>query len=120
MILVVSFGVFFKFNVQSVLSVFQFLQLLVIVILGNSPCDVLLLAGTGPEALELQLFSLKPKAGLVLKYYPAIELAKRKTTKGVATFKLGTKKPSVSYPDTKHYPFEKLGYIPNNKGQYES
>ena len=79
-----------------------------------------LLAGTGPEALELQLFSLKPKAGLVLKYYPAIELAKRKTTKGVATFKLGTKKPSVSYPDTKHYPFEKLGYIPNNKGQYES
>lgn len=83
----------------------------------NSSCHVLLLAGTSSEAVELELISLKPNVGVLLRYIPAVELSKRKST-GVVNFKKGTKKPSVYNPDNKHYPFEKLGYIPNDKGLY--
>ncbi len=84
----------------------------------NSSCHVLLLAGTNPQVLELDLILLKPNVGVLLTYVPAVELSKRKR-RSVAIFKLGTRKPSVYNPNNKHYPFEKLGYIPNNKGLYD-
>lgn len=84
----------------------------------NSPCEVLLLVGTSPEATELDLISLKPNVGVLLTYIPAVELSKRKN-KSVVTFKLGTRKPTTYNPNNKHYPFEKLGYVPNDKGKYE-
>jgi len=37
---------------------------------------------------------------------------------GVYVFKKGSRKPVESKPDEKHYPFEKVGYVPNAQGAY--
>ncbi|MFA6459309.1 MAG: hypothetical protein WCV79_02860 [Candidatus Paceibacterota bacterium] len=87
----------------------------------NSPCTVLLLAGTSPDASELELFTLKPNVGLMLRYNPIEELmrlGREKKFTGVINLKRGTKRPPTSNPSNKHYPFEKLGYVPTNSNQY--
>jgi hypothetical protein len=84
----------------------------------NTPCHIVFLAGTNSEATELVLYSLNPKIGLVLKYNPISELLSAGNSGGVMVFKRGVKKPPVYDPNTKHYPFEKLGYIPDEKGNY--
>ncbi len=83
----------------------------------NSPSKVVLLAGANPDATEVELFSLNPEVGLILKYNPVAELVK-KERQIVMNFTRGVRRPLVYNPNAKHYPFEKLGYIPNDKGQY--
>ena len=88
----------------------------------KSPCDILFLAGIDPTSTLLGLYTLKPEPGLLLKYNPIVELAKinsKKKISGVVNFKLGSRKPPQYNPDSRHYPFEKLGYIPNNEGKYK-
>jgi hypothetical protein len=84
----------------------------------NSPCKVVLLVGANPEVSELSLFSLNPEIGLILKYNPILELQKREK-QTVMIFKFGVRKPPVYNPNDNHYPFEKLGYVPNENGDYE-
>jgi hypothetical protein len=87
----------------------------------KSPCDILFLAGSDPTSTILGLYTLRPEPGLLLEYNPVIELAKmnsKKKLKGVVNFKLGSRKPSQYNPDSKHYPFENLGYVPDKDGVY--
>ncbi len=84
----------------------------------KSESTILLLCASDPLAKELKLFSLKPTVGLLAKYDP-IEVLKRKNRVGVMIFKRGSKKEPVYNPDTKHYPFESLGYIPDKNLNYE-
>ncbi len=80
--------------------------------------NVLLISGSTASGEEVNLISLKPYVGIILKYNPIVELLKREKQK-VVIFKLGTKRRPIYNPDNKHYPFEKLGYIPNNNGLYD-
>lgn len=83
----------------------------------NSSCQVILLASNNPEGTELSLISLRPTIGVLLRYNPVEELLRRKKTPTIC-FTPGTRKPPVYSPTNKHYPFEKLGYIPNSEGEY--
>lgn len=78
---------------------------------------ILLLYASDYQTNELELVSLKPNIGLLIKYDP-VEVLKRKKHVGVAVFNRGSKKDPVYNPDIKHYPFESLGYIPNKDGNY--
>lgn len=84
----------------------------------KSKCAILLLVGANPQATEVKLITLNPKVGVLHQYNPIQELLKMKLTSGVVHFRLGTRKPPTHNKDDKHYPFEKLGYVPDSSGDY--
>ena len=83
----------------------------------DSPCQVFILAGTDPWISELELIQIKPRVGVLRKFNLIQELSARKYNH-VVNFVLGTRRPPTHNPENKHYPFEKLGYIPNENGSY--
>lgn len=87
----------------------------------NTKSQIYLLIPTAAEGRRYGLIALKPKVQVLVEFNPEEELFKwgAKDYPGVRSFVLGSRKPGESRPNEKHYPFEKLGYVPNSQGEYQ-
>lgn len=84
---------------------------------ANISCMVIFLVASNPDATRLKLIQMRPSLGLLIEFDMFEAIHSRKYT-GVINLKRGTRRPLEHYPNNKRYPFEKLGYIPNERGEY--
>jgi hypothetical protein len=83
----------------------------------TSACPTALLIESSKNPLVYKLIKLNPDVGTIKEFNLEEEL-KKLTYSGVMTFKRGSKRPIEAKPEEKHYPFENIGYVPNEQGKY--
>ncbi len=85
----------------------------------NSSCPIIFLGATSPDAKRYKMIQLNPEVKTLIEFDPYEKLTTGKYI-GVLNLKLGVRKEREKKHDEKHYPFEKIGYIPNTSGKYTS
>lgn len=80
----------------------------------------MLLAGVNIDTTRLQLIQIHTRVGVLIEFNLVEELygLYRRGYTRVLNLKKGTRRPPERNPNNKHYPFEKLGYVPNMDGMY--
>lgn len=76
----------------------------------GSKVPVMILGKISPDQDLYKIFQVNPAIDLVVEFNLAEELRRQHT--GILKLKPGSKSDNQSFPDEKHYPFEKLGFKP--------
>jgi hypothetical protein len=86
----------------------------------KSPCPTVVLGATSETASNYKLILLNPEVRTVIEFnlIKSLERLVQNNYIGVLTLKRGSRRPIEARPDEKHYPFESIGYIPNEEGNY--
>jgi hypothetical protein len=87
----------------------------------NSSCPIVFLAPSNQDGTRYKLTQLNPEVRDLIEFNLEEELHNLGGTTGyigVMHFKLGSRKPIEIKPEEKYYPFEKIGYVPDEHGNY--
>ena len=89
------------------------------IIQSNTPVIFLAPVNSNPESYKIIL--VNPKVIVLPEFNLIKELHSlgKKDYKGVMKFNFGSRKPIEHIPNEKHFPFENLGYRPDNNGNYQ-
>ena len=81
----------------------------------------LFVAASTSDRRRYRLLQLAPEVCTLVEFdleEELIKLGQRPDYVGVLNLKRGSRRPATKNPADKHYPFERLGYLPNEDGSY--